>query len=114
MSEAEERAKLAGARQQADLARLRFVDALRGARDSVSPERLKDDALAAIGDRANAIKNDVRGAIRRHPVLTGATIVGLGASLFWKPARSVAIYGMRASQFIWLNRNLWRSSDDEA
>lgn len=113
MSRSEERRKLAEARREANLARAAFGQALRGTKARLSPEHLKADAVAALKARVRVVGNDVRGAIRRHPVLTGATIVGLGASLFWKPARSAAIYGMRAGQFIWLNRNLWRSIDDK-
>jgi len=113
MSRAEDRRKLATARRQANLARAQFNQELRGTKARFSPRHLKDDAVAALHAQATQVKQDLRGAIRRHPVLTGAAIVGLGASLFWKPARSAAIYGMRASQFVWLNRNLWRSIDDK-
>jgi len=114
MTFSRDRARLHTARERADLARLRFANALRGTRARLSPEHLKDDAIRAVSDRVEAGKNEVRRAIRRHPVVTGVAIAGLGASLFWKPARSVAIYGVRASQFIWLNRNLWRSTNDES
>jgi len=113
MSRSEERTQFADARARARDARMQFADAVQATKARLTPAHLKEDARQAVAERLTEAKQTTRRAIRRHPLLTGAAVAGLAASLFWKPARSVAVYGMRASQFIWLNRNLWRSTNDE-
>lgn len=99
--------RIAKAREQADLARMRFLTQLRGTQQRIAPSRLKDDALVAAGDKVDAVKADLKRSVTQHPVLAAGAAAGSIALLFWKPARRTALVGLRVAQFIWLNRKLW-------
>ena len=109
MSDHRDAQKIAKAREQANLARLRFAHALDSTRHRVAPGRLKEDALVAIGDKVDETKQAVRDTVRKHPVIVGTAAIGTVAVLFWKPARAAALFGLHAAELIWFNRNLWRS-----
>lgn len=112
MRQTDPHAGLALAREQADLARLRFSTALGQTRRRLAPGRLRNDALVAAGDKVEETKQSLRQAIRRHPVRTAASVAGLLAIMFWRPARLIALYGMRGAQFALLNRRLWSPGND--
>ncbi|MBB5986318.1 hypothetical protein [Sphingobium lignivorans] len=69
MTTPEQRQDVAQARAHADLARLRFSTALGNVRQRISPGRLKDDALTAVGEKVESAKLQARMSIRSHPVL---------------------------------------------
>lgn len=108
MTGPEPRTQIARARARADLARLRFASSVRGARQRLAPARIKEDALVAASDRVEAARADARRTLMRHPLVAASSIAGLVAILFWKPARMVALYGLRGAQLAWLNRKLWQ------
>ncbi len=100
------------ARERADLARMRFANSLSNARERLSPARLKQDAVVAAGDKVADVRKSVRSQLFRHPVLAAAAAASGVALLFWKPARKVALVGLRAGRIIWVNRQLWSSIRD--
>lgn len=100
------------ARERATIARLRFTNSLQSTQRRLSPSRLKVDAKVAVSDRLDKARADARQTIRRHPILTASGVAGLLTVLFWRPARVTALFGMRAAQLVWLNRRLWRGSND--
>ncbi|HWJ71430.1 MAG TPA: hypothetical protein VNS79_15405 [Sphingobium sp.] len=112
MSRGDRHQRLADARERADDARLRFAVALQSTRDRVMPDRLKADARNLASSKAHDAKQSLRQSIRRHPLLSAAAVLGGLALMFWAPARYLALFGARASQLIWMNRNLWKSSHD--
>lgn len=113
MTTPEQRQDVAQARAHADLARLRFSTALGNVRQRISPGRLKDDALTAVGEKVESAKLQARMSIRSHPVLMASAASGFVALLFWRPARTTLLYGARLAQIVWLNRKLWSASSDD-
>jgi ElaB/YqjD/DUF883 family membrane-anchored ribosome-binding protein len=104
-------AELRLTRQRADAARERFGAALQNVRDRIAPARIKDDAVAAVHDRAENAKRGAKGVVRRHPFITGIAMISGIALLFWRPARFLALYSVRGAWFIWLNRAIWGNND---
>jgi len=112
MSRDDQRRRLAETRARADHARQRFAAALASTRNRLTPAHLKADALAVASGKAREAKQSLRRSIRHRPLLTAAAALGALALLFWAPARHLAVFGARASQLVWINRKLWKSSDD--
>ncbi|MBT2187722.1 hypothetical protein [Sphingobium nicotianae] len=112
MSDVDRDERLVRARQRATVARLRFINSVQSTRRRLSPARLKEDALLAAGDYIEEVRHDARQTIRRHPIIAVSAVAGLFAMLFWRPARVTGMYGLRAAQILWLNRRLWRQSDE--
>lgn len=102
---------LSAARQRADEARARFSVALLHLRDRISPGRIKDDAVHAASEKMHRAKENARAAVQRHPFIAVATTIAGLALLFWRPARSMMIYGARGAWFVWLNRAIWSRDD---
>jgi hypothetical protein len=105
--------RLVEARARATVARLRFISSAQSTRRRLSLGRLKEDAREAATDRLDEAKRDLRQTVRRHPVLVLSAVAGAAAIIFWKPARLVALYGIRGAELVWFNRKLWRSNDDK-
>lgn len=112
MSRGDPHQHLADTRERADQARLQFLNALQSTRHRLTPDRLKADARVMANGKAREAKQSLRQSIRRHPLLTASAALGGLALLFWAPARQLALFGARASQLIWVNRNLWKSRHD--
>ena len=112
MSATDQDLRLAKARERATIARLRFINSLQSTQRRLSPDRLKEDAQLAVSDRLDQARTDVKQTIRRHPILAISGVAGILAVLFWMPARTTALLGMRAAQFVWINRRLWRNIND--
>lgn len=108
MSKADPQQRLIRARERATIARLRFVNSLQSTQRRLSWGRLKEDAAVAASDKLGEVRNDLAQTIRRHPLLMTSALLGAVGILFWRPARLVALYGMRGAQLLWLNRSLWR------
>ncbi len=108
MTTSEERREIARARERADLARLRFGNAVTSALHRVTPDRLKADAIEEAREQINNARRDLMKRFRYWPVALGAVGVGAAALIFWKPARVVAQYGARAVGLAWTGWQLWR------
>lgn len=102
---------LRSARQRANEARAQFSVALANLRDRISPDRIKDDAAQAASEKIQRAKDNARATVQRHPFIAAATTIAGLALFFWRPARSMMIYGARGAWFVWLNRAIWSRDD---
>jgi hypothetical protein len=108
MKDQELKQRITDARTRADLARMRFDNALHGTLHRVDPERLMADARLAAQDQVDALKQKLRKRLRNWPYVAVPLIAALGALMFWKPARVLLRYGARAATLAWTYKSLWR------
>ena len=108
MSMLDAEARLLMARQRADHARLAFTGSLEDAKARIAPARLKQDVSDAISGKVQQTKQKVRDTVDAHPVIATTAAAGTAAVIFWRPARLLIAYGLRATRMIWLNRFLWK------
>ncbi len=66
----------------ADDAGAALVDDVGGLGESLAPRRLVDDALNAVKSRGVDLARDAGGAVKAHPVITGAAIAAVGLALY--------------------------------
>ncbi len=66
----------------ADDAGAALVDDVGGLGESLAPRRLVDDALNAVKSRGADLARDAGGAVKAHPVITGAAIAAVGLALY--------------------------------
>jgi hypothetical protein len=100
--------RITDARVRADLARLRFDNAVHATLHRVDPERLVSDARVAAEDQIDLFKQKLRKRLRNWPYVAVPLIAALAALMFWKPARVLLRYGARAATLAWTYRSLWR------
>ena len=100
--------RLVRARARADQARAAFDTSLQEAKERISPARLKQDVSDAISGRIDKTKAKVRDKVDAHPVIATGLAASAAAIIFWRPARLIIVYGLRATRLIWLNRFLWK------
>ncbi len=101
MTSTEQRREIMRARERADLARLRFGNAVTSALHRVTPERLKEDAFEEAREQLNNARRDLMKRFRYWPVALVAVGVGTAALIFWKPARAIAQKGARVAGLAW-------------
>lgn len=108
------------ARRRVFTARAEFDGALKAATYQLSPEHLRQEATMVATQKISGAKDAIVQSARRHPVLLGSIVVGLGILLFRRP--TVAISGRLIRLAVksvtlaaWLNERLtkWRQSHDE-
>jgi hypothetical protein len=104
--------RIADARTRADLARMRFSNALDTTIHRVDPERLADDARVAARDQLDNLKQKLRVRLRNWPYIVAPLIAGVALLMFWRPARLLARYAARAGTLAWTYRSLWRPKHD--
>jgi len=105
--------RLPEARRRADTARARFSEALRETRERVKPARLKQDLTDAVKGKVESAKDSTRVAVREHPVITTSVAASGVALMFWRPARFVALYGIRGVRLFWITRYLRVTRNDD-
>lgn len=113
MSQADKERELARARERADLARLRFTNAVDGVLDRLTPHRLRAEAIEVVTDQFEEAKRDLMARFKHWPVAVAAFGAALVALIFWRPARVAAEYAVRLSSIAWTLRDLWRSKDEQ-
>lgn len=101
-------ARLAKARARADEAKVAFQTSLTETKGRIAPSRLKQDVTDAINGQVQQTKLKVRNTVDAHPVIATSAAAGAAAIIFWRPARLLLGYGLRATRIIWLNRFLWK------
>ena len=115
MGRSEQERELARARERADLARLRFSNAVDGVLDRLTPERLRAEAIEAATDQLEQAKRDLMQRFRHWPLALGslaaAILAGVLALIFWRPARVAARYAFRLGSMALTLKGLWRNSD---
>jgi hypothetical protein len=112
MSKTDHDREVARARERADLARMRFSNAVSGVLDRLTPDRLRAEAIEVAADQLQQAKHDLLERFRHWPV-AAASIGAAGlAIIFWKPARVAARYGLRIASIAWSTRDLWRRKND--
>ena len=99
---------IARARERADLARMRFGNAVNGVLARLSPDRLRAEAIEAAADQFQQARRDIMLRFRRWPVVAIPLAAASLAILFWQPARRVARWGVRLASLAWTTRQLWR------
>ncbi len=112
MTQDEQRRALARARERADLARMRFGNAVNAALDRISPDRLKQDAIEIATDQ---IEDTWHAFIKRFPYwpLAAATLgAGIAAIFIWRPARIAVRHAARGVELAWAVRQLWSQSNE--
>ncbi|MBO9576225.1 MAG: hypothetical protein J7494_10840 [Sphingobium sp.] len=113
MSRSDRERELARARERADLARLRFGNAVHGVLERLTPDRLRAEAIEAATDQFEQAKRDLMHRFRHWPIVLGSVAAGLLALLFWRPARVALRYGLRAVSIATAVKNLWRPSNEQ-
>lgn len=112
MTRDEQRREIARARERADLARLRFGNAVNAALDRISPDRLRQDAIDIATDQ---IEDSWHAFIRRFPYWPLA-VASLGASIaaliIWRPARVAVRQAVRGIELFWAARQLWSQTNE--
>lgn len=111
MSKANKEREIAKARERADLARMRFGNAVNGVLQRLTPDNLRAEAIEVVSDQLEQAKNDLLQRFRHWPVALGTVAAAGLAVLFWRPARVAARYVMRAAMLAWSMRDLWRSKN---
>ena len=112
MSKANKEREIARARERADLARMRFGNAVNGVLHRLTPDNLRAEAIEVVSDQLEQAKLDLLQRFRHWPVMV-ATIGAAGAAvIFWRPARVVARYALRVASIAWSTRDLWRKKND--
>jgi hypothetical protein len=112
MSKANKDREIARARERADLARMRFGNAVSGVLQRLTPDNLRAEAIEVVSDQLEQAKQDLLQRFRHWPVAV-ATIGAAGIALiFWRPARVVARYALRLASIAWSTRDLWRKKND--
>ena len=112
MSKGERERELARARERADLARLRFGNAVNGVLERLTPDRLRSEAIEAAADHLEQAKRDLMQRFRHWPFALGSLAIGLLAFIFWRPARVAVRYVLRLGSIAWTMRDLWRRTDE--
>ncbi len=107
MSREEHQRELARARERADLARLRFNNAVDSALDRIAPDRLRRDAVEFAADQVEDAWHEIIGRFPYWPLAAGALGAGVVAMIFWQPARAVARNVLRVFELAWATRELW-------
>ncbi len=108
MSKAERERQIARARERADLARLRFGNAIDGVLDRLTPDRLRAEAIEIVADQFEQTRHDLIERFRRWPIAVAAAGVAMAVFTFWSPARVLVRYAMRLASIVWTTRDLWR------
>lgn len=112
MSREEQRREIARARARADLARLRFSNAVDDALDRIAPDRLRRDAVEFAADQ---VEDAWRELVRRFPywpLALGALGAGVAAMIAWQPARTAARHAVRLIELVWATRQFWSRTND--
>jgi type VI protein secretion system component VasF len=112
MTNHEKQQRIHQARERADLARLRFSNAVDGVLERVAPQRLTADVLDAAGEKLDDARRDLMQRFRYWPVLVGGLVLAAAAMAFWSPARLVGRYVMRIGSFALATQNLWRPKNE--
>lgn len=99
--------KVASARARADAAKAAFHTSLEEAKGRIAPARLKQDVSDAISGKVQQTKRKVHETVDAHPVIATGAAAGAAAIIFWRPARLLIGFGLRATRMIWLKRFLW-------
>jgi hypothetical protein len=111
MSKSDQDRQIARARERADLARLRFSNAVSGVLDRLTPDRLRAEAIEIAADQLEQTRRDLMQRFRYWPV-AAASVAAAGVTIaFWRPARVAARYGLQIASFVWSTRNLWRPKE---
>jgi len=108
MSKADKERQIARARERADLARMRFGNAVSGVLHRLTPDNLRAEAIEVVSDQLEQAKNDLLKRFKHWPVALGTVAAAALAVLFWRPARVAARYALRAATIAWSMRDLWR------
>jgi hypothetical protein len=112
MSKSDKDREIVRARERADLARMRFSNAVTGVLQRLTPDNLRAEAIEVVSDQLEQAKHDLLRRFRHWPV-AAATIGAAGvAVIFWRPARVVARYALRVASIAWSTRDLWRKTND--
>jgi len=108
LTEREREREIARARERADLARMRFGNAVTGVLDKLRPDRLRHELIEVASDQFELAGRDLLKRFRHWPAALGAAGVAALAIIFWKPARVAAGWAVRLASFAWSTRDLWR------
>ena len=111
MARTEQERELARARERADLARLRFGNAVNGVLERITPDRLRAEAIEAATDQFEQAKRDLMQRFRHWPIAIGALAAALLTLIFWRPARVALRYAFRLGSMALTLKGLWRSTD---
>ncbi len=112
MSTADKDREIARARERADLARMRFGNAVNGVLHRLTPDNLRAEAIEVVSDQLEQARHDLLQRFRHWPLAAAAISVAGAAVLFWRPARVVARYALRVASIAWSTRDLWRKKND--
>ena len=108
MTREEEQREIARARERADLARLRFGNAVSGVLDRLHPDHLRAEVIEIATDQLDQTRRELLQRFRHWPALMGAAAAAGLAITFWRPARVAAGYAVRVAGFLWSTRDMWR------
>jgi len=112
MSKADKERELNRARERADLARMRFSNAVTGVLERLTPDNLRAEAIEVVSEQLEQAKHDLLKRFRHWPVAVAAIGAAGVAITFWRPARVVARYALRVASIAWSTRDLWRKTND--
>lgn len=108
MSRDETEREIVRARERADLARLRFGNAVNGVLDRLTPDRLRAEAIEVATDQLALAKQDLMQRFKHAPLAFASLAAGIGALMLWKPARDAGRFAFRLASFAWATRGIWR------
>ena len=101
MSRSDKERELIRARERADLARMRFGNAVTGVLERLTPDNLRAEAIEVVSEQLELAKHDLLKRFRHWPLMVAAIGVAGVAITFWRPARVVAGYAQRAASIFW-------------
>jgi hypothetical protein len=107
MKAAERELEITRARARADLARMRFGNAVNTTLHRLSPDRIKDDVIDAASETLQDAKRDLLKRLRYWPYVIVPMLATLALLFFWRPARALVRHAIQAGSLIWTYRNLW-------
>jgi len=99
---------VAEARRRADVARAEFQNALTAARERISPDRLKRDAVVAVTNRMDDTRAAGVALVRRRPILSVLIGGTLAVLIFWRPARALTRGTSKLGRFLREQIEQWR------
>ena len=108
MSKSDEQRDIDRARERADLARLRFGNAVNGVLQRLAPERLTADVVEAATDQIQNAKRDLLQKFKHWPVVAASIFLAAAAMAFWRPARVVGSYAFRLASVVLATQKVWR------